>query len=262
MPELPDLTLYARNLKTRVHGQEIVSADVFTPAKVNLPQPAFADALIGARITDITRNGKELFFLLSSGEQFAVHLMLFGRFDLAPTAELFRINAKAMAIGFAGGTALSLSDWKHMAKVTVHPPKPAVPDALSDAFTLPYLAGMAQKKATMNIKAFLIDQKIVRGIGNAYVDEILWKAGISPKSFAGKIPPEYLEKLYDAIRWVLEDAIAQIERISPDIIAGEERSFLRVHNPKRRTTDDGEPILCEEVAKKRTYYTASQRLFW
>lgn len=262
MPELPDLTLYAKNLRKRILNLPIHTAEVFNLKKVNVPPAAFKQAVVGHVIEDIQREGKELYFHLSGGEVFAVHLMLFGKFTLVPAQEVHRIYSKIITLGFEDGNVLVISDFKGMCKVTLHPPKPLAPDALSDDFTPGYLQKTIQKNPNANIKGFLINQKMVRGIGNAYVDEILWKADISPKSVAGKIPPEELPVLYEAIRWVMTDAIEQLERLTPDAISGEERSFLRVHKPNTPTDPSGEVILCEEVEKKRTYYTKRQRLFW
>ena len=101
---------------------------------------------------------------------------------------------------------------------------------------------------------------IMRGIGNAYLDEILWKANIS-RIYVGQIPPEALSELYAAISYVLTDAIENILRLTPDSISGEERSLLRVHSPTKTRTDEGEPILVKDIVEKRTYYTRKQRRF-
>lgn len=261
MPELPDLTIYAENLRPALLGKPIVQAEIFNRIKVNATSDAFRAALVGQHIEAIDRDGKELFFRLSNGNTFSVHLMLAGRFALLPWLDIHAINQKIIAIGFDDGQALAVSDFRGMCKVTLNPPPAPAPDALSEAFTYDYFAQQIHKNPRMNIKAFLINQRIVRGIGNAYVDEILWKADISPKSIAGKIPEEDLRALYDAIPWIMNDAIAQIEQINPTLIAGEERSFLRVHQPRKKLAADGEPILCEEIEKKRTYFTKKQRLF-
>jgi hypothetical protein len=67
--------------------------------------------------------------------------------------------------------------------------------------------------------------------------------------------------LYAAIRPVLEDAVGNILAAFPDIVGGEERGFLKVHNRDKSATDEGEPILVKEIAEKKTYYTAKQRRF-
>jgi len=107
----------------------------------------------------------------------------------------------------------------------------------------------------------LIDQSVVKGIGNAYADEILWAARISPHSMTGRIPGNKLIELFNAIGMVLHDAVASIKRISPDIISGEERSFLKVHNKAVKETDTGYPIIVDRVVSKITYYTKEQVLY-
>lgn len=261
MPELPDLTIYARNLRKQVLHRPIKQVDIFHRARVHGSPEAFARAFVGQRLYAVERDGKELFFIAANQASFSVHLMLAGRLSLLAYLEIFSVNSKVLAVGFEDGGALVVSDSLRMAKAALNPQREAVPDALSADFTFAYFQQVVGKKATANIKALLIDQHVVRGIGNAYADEILWRAGISPKSTAGKIPQAELLRLYDAVIWVLDDAIEQIERISPDIIAGEERSFLRVHRPKLKTAPDGEAILCEEIGKKRTYFTGKQKLY-
>lgn len=261
MPELPDLTIYARNLRKQMLHRPIRHADVFHRSKVLGTPEAFGRAFIGQHLSAIERDGKELFFTASNQASFSVHLMLCGRFSLLPYLDIFSVNSKVLALGFEDGGALVISDSLRMAKAALNPPLPTVPDALSADFSFAYFRQAVLRKGTVHIKALLIDQYVVRGIGNAYADEILWCADISPKSIAGKIPQDGLLRLYDAIIWVLNDAIEQIERISPDIIAGEERSFLRVHRPKLKTAPDGEAILREEIGKKTTYYTSKQHLY-
>jgi formamidopyrimidine-DNA glycosylase len=156
---------------------------------------------------------------------------------------------------------LVIADFQGLCRVTLNAKVPAVPDALSDAFTFEYFCGILKRNAGNNIKAVLIDQRLVRGIGNAYVDEILWKAGISPESVAGKIPEEKAEDLHEAIPFILKDAIQNIQKISPDIINGEERSFLKVHNRNKKFTDEGDKIIVKTVAAKTTYFTDKQKLY-
>jgi formamidopyrimidine-DNA glycosylase len=128
-------------------------------------------------------------------------------------------------------------------------------------FTQEYLIKTARKKPNMNIKAFLIDQKIVKGIGNAYADEILWEARIYPKSVTGNIPQEALAALHSAVITVQRNAIDSIKTISPDIISGEERSFLNVHTKLKKQTETGYPIKIETIASKTTYFTDEQILY-
>ncbi|MCL1963622.1 MAG: Fpg/Nei family DNA glycosylase [Firmicutes bacterium] len=260
MPELPDLHLYAKNLRKFILGKTIAQAEA-NPYKVSATPAVFREALRGKTVDAVDRNGKELFFTLSGGQVFSVHLMLHGRFSILAWDAVPSAQHKVLALRFEGDEALAVTDYSGMCKATLSPAWPAVPDALSERFTYEYFVKTIHRHAGKGIKAFLINQQAIRGIGNAYVDEILWKADISPKSIAGKIPEKDLRGLYDAVGWVLRDAIEQLERICPDAISGEERSFLRVHNHKKARTEEGDVILREYIDKKQTYYTRRQRVF-
>jgi formamidopyrimidine-DNA glycosylase len=261
MPELPDLHVFAKNLRKHILSKPIQDVGLHNMLRINELEANVKQALIDSYIADIKRIGKELFFYLDSGYVFSVHLMLNGKFSIAHKEEIPKIKYKIMSLTFEDGSALTVSDYKGMCKITFRPQITNVPDAFSDGFTREYLLGVAGKNKRMNIKAFLINQKIIKGIGNAYADEILYHANLSPESITGKIPEERLIQLHGAVIRVLQEAIENIERISPDIINGEERSFLKVHNPKLNVTAGGEKIIVRTIASKITYYTRKQEVF-
>ena len=107
----------------------------------------------------------------------------------------------------------------------------------------------------------LLDQKIIKGIGNAYADEILWDAGISPFSVSNKIPADKLKALAASIKTILNNAEKQIKKSHPDIIKGEVRDFLLIHNSKKKTSPGGAQILQKEIGGRKTYYTNEQELY-
>jgi formamidopyrimidine-DNA glycosylase len=264
MPELPDLYVFSQNLKERILSKNIASVTVYNPRNINTPE-LFCEKLTGTSIRDIIRDGKELRFLLANDNCFSVHLMLNGKFFISSPDEEDRINSKITALYFEGTSELSevfvIADYQGLCKVTLNPKASKAPDALADTFTFEYFRTAMKKNAWKNIKAVLIDQNVVRGIGNAYVDEILWKAGISPASVTGKTPEAKARDLYDAIPLVLNGAILAIQKISPHIISGEERSFLSVLNPRKKYTDEGDRIIVKTIASKTTYFTEKQKLF-
>src|SRR5205085_1546075 len=112
--------------------------------------------------------------------------------------------------------------------IALDPEESDVPDALSPKANTAFWTNVLQTRAT--IKNVLLDQKIVRGIGNAYADEILWTARISPFSIANKLPVSAIRALSSATKKVLKHAIKQIAKKEPGIIGGEVRDFLVVHN--------------------------------
>ena len=260
MPELPDLYVFSQNLKKRILNKTITSAAIHNPRKIDTPD-LFREKLTGTSIEDIVRDGKELRFLLANENCFSVHLMLNGKFFICSQDDVGNIGSKLITLCFGDAGVFAVADYQGLCKVSLNPKTSKAPDALSDTFTLKYFSGVLKKNALKNIKAVLIDQNVVRGIGNAYVDEILWKADISPESVTGKIPEEKVKDLYEAIPLVLNEAIAAIQKISPDIISGEERSFLGVHNPRKKFTDGGDKIIVKTVATKKTYFTEKQKLY-
>ena len=182
----------------------------------------------------------------------------------------FKVNGESDALGQIKFKVFSMdfenevivfSDIGGLCTVRYKPVFGDAPDAFGEDFTLEYFLSVGKKRARTNVKAFLIDQKVVKGIGNAYVDEILWEVRISPHSKVGKIPEEVQVELYRGIGKVLKEAVASIKKVAPDIISGEERSFLKVHTKKRKVTETGFPIVVERIASKITYYTEEQVLY-
>jgi formamidopyrimidine-DNA glycosylase len=260
MPELPDLHIYALNLKKEIQNKYIASVAIFNSRKLDTPN-IFCEKLTGTNIQDIVREGKELYFLLANQNTFSVHLMLHGKFFIINQNDTEKIGGKILALHFEDHSALVVADYDGLCRVSLNPRAAKAPDAMSDKFTQEYFTKIISKNALKNIKAVLIDQNVVRGIGNAYVDEILWKAGISPESVSGKIPEEKLTDLYKAIPFIMTWAIENIQKISPNIINGEERSFLNVHVPRKNNTDNGDKIIVKTIATKKTYFTDKQKLY-
>ena len=261
MPELPELSVISQNLKKRILNKKIESVVIGNPYKIQTPE-AFKKTLTETSISDIIREGKELHFLLANNSSFGVHLMLNGNYTVCGKDEVEDIKSKVIALIFEDKEAFAVADVQRLCRVTLNPKIAKTPDALSDKFTIDYFLSVAKKSLYRNIKSVLTDQSVVRGIGNAYADEILYKADISPESIMGKIPEEKIKELYEAIPSVLNWAIENIMKISPDLISGEERSFLKVHNSSKKITDDGEKIIKKTVDKKSAYFTERQKRYF
>ena len=258
MPELPDLEVFKDNVYKKLTSKQLVDIAVYNHNKVTTPQNILTEALKGKELLTINRFGKELLFDFGEGGIIAAHLMLSGKISIVDDINMAaNIKFKIIALNFENESII-FSDMGGLCTIKYNPVYDGVPDAFGDDFTLEYFLDIAGKKARMNIKAFLINQKIVKGIGNAYVDEILWHARISPHSKVGKIPEEIMVRLYNSISTVLKDAIVAIKAIAPDIISGEERSFLQVHNRFKKTTETGFPISVDKIASKKTYFTEEQ----
>lgn len=260
MPELPDLEVFKGNIFRQLTSKKLEGVEIFNQRKVQIPTGTSIDGIVDRQLMSISRIGKELLFNFEDDKVISAHLMLNGEICIIPREKVNSVKYKIFAMYFERESII-FSDRGGLCTIKFMPQIDGVPDALGNDFTLEYLRSKSIEKPRTNVKAFLIDQNIVKGIGNAYADEILWRARISPKSLVGKIPDSKLEVLYQAIGNVLNDAIHSIRALSPEIISGEERSFLKVHNKTIKETETGFPIIVEKIASKTTYYTDEQVLY-
>ena len=258
MPELPDLKIYSENIKKLLINKKVSDVKIYRAQNVDADSKTVEAGIKDAAVSDVYADGKELFISFEGGNLLGMHLMLNGKCFFVKSSEEDSVTSKVFGIFFDDGNCLQVTDFQNYCKISYNPEKSGVPDALSSDFTMGYFLQKAEQFKRKKVKAFLLDQKILRGIGNAYADEILWKAKISPKSITGKIPKSSLEMLFISIKSVMLWAIAQIKKINPDMINGEERKFMCVHNPRLKFTKDRERIHIEVISSKKTYYTDSQ----
>ena len=258
MPELPDLAVISKNLNKRFAGQKLAAFNVFNHQKLNAPASEYKSNLENQVLESVERNGKELLLTFSNKKRLGIHLMLKGRIRLLGEPN---VNHKIFELVFDTNNGFSVTDMTAWAKPILNPPKSSVPDALDDAFHTDYLKSVLARSKKANIKKILTDQHIVRGIGNAYVDEILWEAKVSPLSEGSKIPDEFIAKIVETTKETLTHAIREITSINPDLLAGEIRSFLNVHNPAKTKSPTGFPIKKVEIDGRGTYFTDEQVLF-
>lgn len=258
MPELPDLEVFSHNLHKHLHGKVVKDVTLSAKAKIKEGAAAYRKALEGQKLTKVYREGKELRFQFSDNTLLGMHLMLHGKLYYFDGKEVPKYTV--MALHFEDDKGLALTDFQSAAHPMLNPEEKEVPDAMSKAFTAEYLQQQLTAKKTV-VKKMLLDQNVVRGIGNAYADEIFYEAGLSPFSVSNKIPAANVKALHKAIHKVLTDAEKEIRKINPDIIAGEERSFMKVHKPHAKETPDGATIHQKEINGRKTYYTDDQELF-
>lgn len=256
MPEIPDLNIFCRNLAKRLEGNTLTNISILVPRRLKMPEAAFKEAFVGQTLTAINRVGKQLYFDFTNKHVLSLQLMLYGSMHWYEGNNENKFTIEELL--FSDGTGLAITDWQKAVILTLDPEVSKVPDAmhLPDDYLDKALKGLIKP-----IKTVLQEGKVVQGIGNAYVDEILYAANISPFSIAGKLPEQKIRLLTKVIKQVLTDAEAHITKNFPDTITEKERDFLKVHLPKHKLTPKGEEILVAEIAKRKTYYTAGQELF-
>ncbi|MDB5009640.1 MAG: DNA-formamidopyrimidine glycosylase, partial [Mucilaginibacter sp.] len=224
--------------------------------KLNVTPAALKKALENQELKEVRREGKELYFEFKDGTVLSLHLMLRGQLYLDDQEHQYSI----IELLFDDGLKLTLTDFQKAATPTLNPEPKEAPDALDDEeVNFSFLKDILQAKKSV-VKNILLDQHIIRGIGNAYADEILWDARISPFSISNKIPENKIKDLAKSIRSVLKNAEQQILKTHPDIISGEVRDFLNVHHPHKKESPAGGKINIKAGTRK-TYYTNEQELF-
>lgn len=223
MPELPEVETVRRGLSPAMEGQQIERLIVNRP-DLRFPFPdRFQARVEGTRIERMGRRAKFLICDLSSGESLIMHLGMSGRFtvDSAGTADFHhdgRPNPKHDHVIFhmRGGATVTYNDPRRFGFMELWPTadigayervKDLGPEPLSNQFHVDYLNEALTGKAAP-IKAALLDQAVIAGLGNIYVCEALFRAGISPRRKAKSVAGQRAERLTPAINEVIAEAIA------------------------------------------------------
>jgi formamidopyrimidine-DNA glycosylase len=252
MPELPEVHALAVDLGARLTGRVVRRLDILAIAALK----TFAitpDTLKGQTIRGVTRHGKFLDIEVSGGDSTlgsdSVHLVLHlaragwvrwlddepkssarpGRSPKNPLAARLLLEPDGAGLDITeAGTKKSLQlhlvrDPREIERVRTLGPEP-----LDPAFTLEVFAGILKAAGRAQIKGVLRDQATIAGIGNAYSDEILWQARMSPFKPAVMTDAE-ISALYDALQSTLRDAIARSEGLAASELKAEKHEGLRVH---------------------------------
>lgn len=243
MPEMPEVQGLVEFLGGRVTGLEVTRVSVANIAALKTYDPP-VDALKGARITAVARHGKFIDLATSgpSGEPHLVfHLAKAGwlRFyDELPTT-LIRPGKTPIALRLAlsDGSGFDLTEAgtkKSLAVYVVREPAdvPGVarlgPDPLDPGFTRDTLAGLLEGRRTQ-IKGVLRDQATIAGVGNAYSDEILHAAKMSPYALASSLDADDVDRLFAAMTDTLTEAVAEASGKPPAELKDAKRRGMKVH---------------------------------
>jgi formamidopyrimidine-DNA glycosylase len=264
VPELPEVQALAVDLGARLTGRRIARFDVTAFSALKTYDPPVT-ALEGGTITGVTRHGKYLdIVVVPSGGgaplHVAMHLARAGWIrwrENAPTPGVGRgkgpLAARLVLEAGSGFDVTEAGTKKSLAIHVVRDPQevPGIarlgPDPMDPSFTQDVLAGILKRAGRAQIKGVLRHQGTIGGIGNAYSDEILHVAKMSPFKPAD-MPSEDVATLYTAMRETLADALARADGVSASELKAEKKSGLRVHG---RT---GEPCpVCGDTVRQVIY---------
>jgi len=240
MPELPDLLYIQKYLQKHIVGRTITDVSVKRPVIVRnaLGQP-FEETLCGRRIDTVRLAAPFLAMGFDREVDMVLNLMLAGKLQHQRPREKAE-GYCCLTFLLEDETRLNICDEQQMAKLylvrrseygTIPKYKQLGVDILSAEFTPEKLRGLAGLHARKQVRVMINDHTILASIGNAYADEILFEAGIHPKTFVGKLAPEELDRLHTSIISVMRWGIAEVEKAGQPVQA-KVRDHMKVRNRK------------------------------
>jgi formamidopyrimidine-DNA glycosylase len=216
MPELPEVETVMRGLQARLEGRVIARARIGRPdLRWALPE-GLGQRLTGARVTSFRRRAKYILMRLDRDESLLIHLGMSGRMliaqgdsaEPAPHEHVTLVTDDGWHVGFVDPRRFGSLDLVPTAAEDAHRLLAGLgPEPLDDAFDTAALSAALEGRKTP-IKAALLDQRTVAGLGNIYVSEALFRAGLSPLRIAHSVAGARATRLVPAIKTVLTEAIA------------------------------------------------------
>jgi formamidopyrimidine-DNA glycosylase len=247
MPELPEAERARALIAERALGRRIAAVDD-NDTYVSRPHAPgeIASALVGRRLTTANRIGKTMWLETDGdGPDLGLHLGMAGRIavDEEPDGRWDRF-----AIEFEDGGRLALQDKRRLGRAVLDPDLsglgPDAAEATRDEFR------ERVGRGTAPIKARLMDQSVVAGIGNLIADEILWEARIDPRRPAGELSVEELDTLRRAVRAVVRKALRRGYGYGP---------FNEVRGPNGHCPRDGAPLARARIGGRTTYWCPEEQ---
>jgi formamidopyrimidine-DNA glycosylase len=244
LPELPEVEITRRHLEPAMVGKTVASAKVSHPrtARLNASAEELASRIDGRTVISIGRHGKFIEAALDDGQCLIAHLGMSGRFSLVEPGEPTLIHTHAVLVmdevvevRFIDPRTFGFIAVFDEDEVSGSPLARLGPDAWTTPPTEEWLTGRLAGRSAP-IKALLLDQTVIAGLGNIYADEVLHLAGVHPLTPGGAVGPNGVGRLLDAVREVLTDAIDSggttlddLAYLLPDGQAGENLERLQVY---------------------------------
>lgn len=229
MPELPEVETVRRGLSGLIIGKQFKAVEHDTPKGFPNAAADVAEFLVGATVTDVRRRAKVLIIDLSTGYSLLVHLKMTGQMVYVAKDVRFgaghpndglvnRLPDKSTRVTFefTDDSHLYFNDQRKFGWVKLMPTieipnidfmKKVGPEPLEADFTAEQFAERFKRRAKTSIKAAILDQSVIAGVGNIYADESLWGAKVHPKRLVASVTPQEFAALYAELREVMNLAI-------------------------------------------------------
>jgi formamidopyrimidine-DNA glycosylase len=264
VPELPDVVLYVEALAARVVGQPLDGVRLASPFFLRSVDPPIAEA-IGRRVGAVERLGKRIVIALDGDVFLVLHLMIAGRLHWRPRRARITGKVGVAAIDFGAGT-LVVTEASSRKRASLHVVRGAEALRAHDRGGIEVLdADVAAFAATLRreshtLKRALTDPRLFSGIGNAYSDEILHRARLSPVRLTGQLSDEEVARLHAATRETLVDWTERLRRETgagfPEKVTAF-RDGMAVHGRYRQPCPScGAPVQRIRYAENETNYCA------
>jgi DNA-formamidopyrimidine glycosylase len=254
MPELPELEVIKERFNPLVVGKIVQRFKILKPYVL---KSYLSDNLQGEQIQLIRRRGKYLEFSLVEHSIY-VHLMLHGSVHYIPASARIRKSANALLL-LEDGAIIEFSEKTAKKRMSIYIKKKSEPfervenlgiEPLSNTFTVQRFECLL-KEERKQLKNLLCRQSKIAGIGNAYADEILWKAGLSPFKLSADLSDTEIRTLHDAIIDVLNWAIQEVRKTQ----SMDKRNFLHIHGKRgQKCPKCGDSIRIVSFAHSETFY--------
>ncbi len=211
MPELPEVETYKNALESHLLGARFRGAIVYSPRSIGRPEAGlFPGRLAGQRIERLDRRGKYIVFTLSD-DYLLVHLKMSGRLDVVPATTPPDPYARVV-LHLDDGREIRFHDPRRFGRIYLVSDLAEIvgrlgPEPLHDSFTPEALDRLLARRKG-RLKALLLNQEFLAGLGNIYADEVLFRAGLHPLRLANTLSMEERARLHAAIREVLTESIA------------------------------------------------------
>jgi formamidopyrimidine-DNA glycosylase len=264
MPELPDVALYVEHLSARLAGVTLARARVVSPNLLRTAEPPLSSAE-GRTVRGVQRMGKRIVVALDGDLFLVFHLMIAGRFHWRETGAKIPARVGLAAFEFAPGT-LVLTEAGSAKRASLHlVAGEAALRALDPGGLEPLEASLEEFRAALTreshtLKRALTDPRILSGIGNAYSDEILHRARLSPLKLTRRLEEGEIERLWRATRETLTRWLDRLRRETGDSFPEKVTAFregMAVHGRyKQPCPDCGSPIQRIVYSANETNYCA------
>ena len=258
MPEAPELQVAVEFLGARLPGQAITEAQVLKPSVVRSLVEPLPDDAVGREFVAIARRGKFLLLSLTGGYTLVINPKLTGGIQFLPHKQRV-LKKTCVKLRLSGGNDLRYVDDRQMGQFYYVPDDlvetvPGLaeqgPDVLDDFSFDDFKASL--KGFSGEIKGVLTRGRVIAGIGNAYADEILFRAGVYPFKKRRALSDDELRRIHQCSREVVVDAMEQVRQRMGNQIDHKLRDFLAVHNK------GGQP--CPQCGNAITELRANQRI--